>query len=138
MKPYKARKFEKRDSDRPEKREFTRPNRPKKEFDRNDSGSSGRKDSGFELHHAICDKCGIECDVPFKPTGNKPIYCRTCFRAGASESGGRSNSYDRERSNNFDRRPEPRDKFESKNTSSEDLDRINRKLDKIMKALKIE
>lgn len=31
------------------------------------------------MHKAICDECGKECQVPFKPTGDKPIYCSECF-----------------------------------------------------------
>ncbi|MDD2401654.1 MAG: zinc-ribbon domain containing protein [Clostridia bacterium] len=27
-----------------------------------------------------CDECGIETQVPFKPTGIKPVYCRDCMQ----------------------------------------------------------
>ncbi|MDA3855705.1 MAG: hypothetical protein PF569_05570 [Candidatus Woesearchaeota archaeon] len=27
-----------------------------------------------------CADCEIECDVPFKPTQGRPVYCRDCFR----------------------------------------------------------
>lgn len=26
-----------------------------------------------------CSSCGKECEVPFKPTPGKPVYCRECF-----------------------------------------------------------
>ncbi len=26
-----------------------------------------------------CSGCGNECEVPFKPIGDRPVYCRTCF-----------------------------------------------------------
>jgi CxxC-x17-CxxC domain-containing protein len=32
-----------------------------------------------DLHDAICSKCGDPCQVPFRPTGSKPIYCKKCF-----------------------------------------------------------
>ena len=32
-----------------------------------------------EMHKAICADCGKECEVPFKPTGERPVYCRECF-----------------------------------------------------------
>ena len=32
-----------------------------------------------EMHQAICADCGKECDVPFKPTQSRPVYCRDCF-----------------------------------------------------------
>ena len=33
-----------------------------------------------EMHKATCSECGQECEVPFKPTEGKPVYCRECFR----------------------------------------------------------
>ena len=33
-----------------------------------------------ELHEAVCSACGITTQVPFKPSGSKPVYCRDCFR----------------------------------------------------------
>ena len=39
-------------------------------------GNSGPK----EMHKATCSDCGEECEVPFKPTEGKPVYCRDCFR----------------------------------------------------------
>lgn len=32
------------------------------------------------MHNAICDNCGQSCEVPFRPTGDKPVYCKNCFR----------------------------------------------------------
>lgn len=32
-----------------------------------------------EMHKATCSDCGNECEVPFKPTEGKPVYCRTCY-----------------------------------------------------------
>ncbi|HLC90182.1 MAG TPA: CxxC-x17-CxxC domain-containing protein [Candidatus Nanoarchaeia archaeon] len=32
-----------------------------------------------EMHKATCSDCGKECEVPFKPTTGKPVYCRECF-----------------------------------------------------------
>ena len=32
-----------------------------------------------EMHKAICADCGKESEVPFKPTGDRPVYCKECF-----------------------------------------------------------
>jgi CxxC-x17-CxxC domain-containing protein len=32
-----------------------------------------------ETHKAICSDCKKECEVPFKPSGDRPIYCRECY-----------------------------------------------------------
>ncbi|MEE9489050.1 MAG: CxxC-x17-CxxC domain-containing protein [Thermoplasmata archaeon] len=33
-----------------------------------------------EMHKATCSDCKQECEVPFKPTEGKPVYCRECFQ----------------------------------------------------------
>jgi CxxC-x17-CxxC domain-containing protein len=40
-----------------------------------------RRDFGGprEMHKAVCADCGQECEVPFKPTEGRPVYCRECF-----------------------------------------------------------
>jgi CxxC-x17-CxxC domain-containing protein len=56
-------------------------------FDKRSSGSRtdnqgvGNKDSGrsLKMHKAICSECGKECQLPFKPTDNKPVFCSSCF-----------------------------------------------------------
>ncbi|MDI6642734.1 MAG: hypothetical protein QMD95_01595 [Candidatus Hodarchaeaceae archaeon] len=32
-----------------------------------------------EMHKATCSDCGAECEVPFKPTEGRPVYCRDCW-----------------------------------------------------------
>jgi len=44
-------------------------------FDRSRSFSGPR-----EMHKAVCGECGVECEVPFKPTEGKPVFCRDCYR----------------------------------------------------------
>lgn len=107
--------------------------RPERKFDR--ESFSKEKSSGFTVHETVCDRCGVKCDVPFKPTNNKPIYCRSCFRKNNSGSSDRGT----DRFEQFeDRHATPSDRFENKsNISSKDLEQINQKLDKIMKALKL-
>ncbi|MFC2154507.1 CxxC-x17-CxxC domain-containing protein [Candidatus Altiarchaeota archaeon] len=31
------------------------------------------------MHDAVCSECNSNCQVPFKPTQGKPVYCRECF-----------------------------------------------------------
>lgn len=47
-------------------------------------GGFGRGGGGYdrgprEMHKTICSDCGQECEVPFKPTEGRPVYCRDCF-----------------------------------------------------------
>jgi len=32
-----------------------------------------------ETYKAVCTDCGNECEVPFKPDSNRPVYCRECW-----------------------------------------------------------
>jgi len=43
-------------------------------------------DGGFgggprEMHKTTCSECKKECEVPFKPSGDRPVYCKDCFAA---------------------------------------------------------
>lgn len=33
-----------------------------------------------EMHKATCAGCGQETEVPFKPDGTRPVYCRECYQ----------------------------------------------------------
>ena len=40
-------------------------------------GGGGPRES-FDV---TCAECGAQTTVPFKPSGDRPVYCRDCFRA---------------------------------------------------------
>ena len=49
------------------------------------AASYGESGGGFsraprEMHDATCARCGTETQVPFRPTGARPVYCSDCFR----------------------------------------------------------
>lgn len=96
----------------------SRPERSSDRYGRNDRSSdrnfrrSERREK--EMHDAICDNCGIDCQVPFRPTPGKPIYCSDCFdKVGGGDRKGDSRSQ----------------------KGGNDLKMINDKLDKILKIL---
>ena len=33
-----------------------------------------------KMYKVKCADCGEETEVPFKPDGVRPVYCRDCFR----------------------------------------------------------
>ncbi|MFC1627452.1 CxxC-x17-CxxC domain-containing protein [Patescibacteria group bacterium] len=52
------------------------------------SYGGGRDGGRPQMHDAVCDECGNDCQVPFRPSGDKPIYCSNCFdRKGGRDSG---------------------------------------------------
>jgi CxxC-x17-CxxC domain-containing protein len=40
--------------------------------------SGGTSRPSFE---AVCAACGVETTLPFRPRGDRPVYCRACFTA---------------------------------------------------------
>jgi CxxC-x17-CxxC domain-containing protein len=44
-----------------------------------DGGGRGFDRGPREMHDATCSECGQPCQVPFRPTEGKPVYCRDCF-----------------------------------------------------------
>lgn len=31
------------------------------------------------FHKAVCADCHKDCEIPFKPSGERPVYCKECF-----------------------------------------------------------
>ena len=84
----------------------------KSDFSKNNRDNSSRyKFDDKRLFDAICDKCQKSCQVPFKPTGDKNVYCSKCFSKG--------------------------DKDHKQEESTKQLEIINSKLDKILKMLSV-
>ena len=88
-----------------------------------------------EMFDAKCADCGNECQIPFKPKDDRPVYCRECFQNHKPERrsggyggrsggyggrsggyGGRSGGYGRnDRGSRFGRRDDrPREMFDAK------------------------
>lgn len=39
----------------------------------------GTDQQGRQLYSVKCANCGKQTQVPFKPTGDRPVYCRDCY-----------------------------------------------------------
>lgn len=94
-------------------------------------GWGGDRDRGeVSMHHATCSECGNDCQVPFRPTGSKPVYCNDCF--GSKKGAGKGRD--------FGGRPAKRE-FDSKSFSAKpagvsdevkkQLNEINSKIDRL-------
>ncbi len=86
--------------------EVQRPPNSPKPFQRNDQpprNGAAPQDNRFRervLHKAICADCNKECEVPFKPRPDRPVYCKECFSK-------------RKNPNQFKARPDNRPKEEN-------------------------
>src|SRR5689334_8866016 len=92
-------------------------------------GRSSFDGGNRQMFRATCDNCGKECEVPFRPTNGKPVYCSDCF-----EKMGGGNSDSRPQRNSS-----PRFNSEQSNVSLDALEAkvedMNVKLEKILKLL---
>lgn len=58
----------------------------------NDRSSRGP----VEMHQAVCSKCGKDCELPFRPTNDRPVFCSSCFENNRTSDSGSSNFDERE------------------------------------------
>lgn len=49
-------------------------------------GNRGGDRGPVTMHKAVCDECHKSCEVPFRPSGDKPIYCNDCFSSKREDS----------------------------------------------------
>lgn len=55
---------------------------PSQRFDQPQRQAEARQENNYReraMHKAICADCNKECEVPFKPSGDRPVYCKECF-----------------------------------------------------------
>ncbi len=50
--------------------------------------SGGYERREREMFPAVCAQCGKDTQVPFQPSGDRPVYCSDCFSAQRSSNGG--------------------------------------------------
>lgn len=89
----------------------------------------GRDDRPREMFKTVCSNCNKSCEVPFRPTTGKPVYCSDCFET----MGGRTPD---NRSDFSDRPQAPRaDNSKQLDDLRSSFEAINNKLDKIISLL---
>lgn len=109
-----------------------------KSFGGGDRFGGRDRDTRQSGHKAICSACGASCELPFKPTGERPVYCSNCF--GKQQGGGdrRPQQFSNER------HERPRNDFFEKKESRDDLHfgeilqqlkMLNSKIDGLVKLL---
>jgi CxxC-x17-CxxC domain-containing protein len=54
------------------------------------SGGGGYERRERQMFPAVCAQCGKDTQVPFQPSGEKPVYCSDCFATQRSSGGGYS------------------------------------------------
>ncbi|MEK7105654.1 MAG: CxxC-x17-CxxC domain-containing protein [Patescibacteria group bacterium] len=86
------------------------------------------------LHDAICGDCGAACQVPFRPSGSRPVLCRNCFKK--DDAGGDRGPRQFEERRSFSRPGTDRGGAGGGDSNlAARLSAIERKLDAILEAL---
>jgi len=52
-----------------------------------DSYGGGGSSRQRQMHPATCAQCGKATEVPFLPSGDRPVYCSDCFSKRPATSG---------------------------------------------------
>jgi CxxC-x17-CxxC domain-containing protein len=105
-------------------------------YNNRNNGQSGRNNFGRrdfsrpggdrQMFKTVCSECGKDCEVPFKPSGDKPVFCSNCFE---QKRGGPN-------TRRFENRNFSKPRFESNNNrppqNNEQFNTLNAKLDKIL------
>jgi CxxC-x17-CxxC domain-containing protein len=93
MEFYKSKYSDKKKSER----KYAGGNEPSRSFrnSRDDRSSRYSRDDRSESTTVTCSDCGIECQIPFVPRTNKPVYCSDCFRQNKPQDSG-SDRYSRD------------------------------------------
>src|SRR4030042_2735063 len=98
----------------------------KRDFGGSRFGGRGEGGGRREMFKTVCSNCGKDCEVPFRPTSGKPVYCSDCFE----KMGGRGQDSPRqERPERSDFRV-PAPSFDQNKVQ---FDALNVKLDKILR-----
>lgn len=87
-----------------------------------------------ETFKTSCSKCHAACEVPFRPNGKKPVFCKNCFvRDDARPTG---NSYEKRSYNSERPAPQPMQQEDPRiGAMQKELGVIHTKLDTLMKSL---
>jgi CxxC-x17-CxxC domain-containing protein len=105
----------------------------------------GNRDGGSrEMFPATCSSCHKACEIPFRPSGDRPVYCRDCFgsqegstpdtRGRRDERGGEARFVRKEHTPSFST---PKAPVEDKRIEGlkRQLDDVNVKVDQILHLL---
>ena len=89
--------YKSRNSDRKKSSNFARNEKPLRSF------RNSRDDRKGESTTVTCADCGTECQIPFVPRTNRPVYCSDCFRQNKPQDSG-NDTYSRDdRSSRYSR-----------------------------------
>ncbi len=100
-------------------------------------GNRGGERREVSMHKAVCDECHKSCEVPFRPSSDKPIYCNDCFSGKRGNEAPRREFNDRGPRKDFGNKPnfsKPAPSGSSDDVKKQ-LGEMNSKLDRLINAI---
>ena len=80
--------------------------KPFRRFNHSHRYDRGRQDNGpgeRTYTRVVCADCNKECEIPFKPSGDRPVYCKVCFSKRKTGNSFNANRDNRPRERDFSR-----------------------------------
>src|SRR3989344_3638443 len=78
-KPKEAEAEEEKPAEEPEAQESKADKPAEDKAASGDAAPAGVDQQGRQLYNVKCSNCGRDTQVPFKPSGDRPVYCRDCY-----------------------------------------------------------
>jgi len=103
----------------------------------NRGGGRGGDRGPVTMHKAVCDECHKGCEVPFRPSAGKPIYCNDCFSSKRDDGdrAPRRPSFGGDRGEKRDFSKSSSNQAPVQDDVKKQLGEINIKLDRLISAL---
>jgi CxxC-x17-CxxC domain-containing protein len=100
---------------------------------RSDSRSFDRPREDRQMFDAVCSNCGDKCQIPFRPSQGRDVFCSRCFdmQSGSESHRPERRSFDRPTQNRDDNRGRTND---APNYKAQ-FEALNAKMDKILSLL---
>ena len=101
---YSDKKFDRHSKSKQTSSRYSRDDEPLRSY------RNSRDERKPEMHTVTCGDCGDECQIPFEPKFNRPVYCSECFQKHKPQESGDRYSRDerpsRDRYSRDERKPE--------------------------------
>lgn len=66
---------------------------PQPAVDQPATQDAGTDQHGRQMFEVTCSSCGNKATVPFRPSGDRPVYCRDCYMQQRNDRGGSGGGY---------------------------------------------
>ena len=118
MELYRSKYSDKKKSGRNSKRD-NMPSRSFRNFSNDKNSRYSRDNRNRESATVTCADCGTECEIPFVPKTDRPVYCSDCFRLNKPQNSGTDRYPRDDRGSRYSRDNRRREELKSKKSKND-------------------